>query len=864
MDREQEIREEILSKVGELYRLREDGSAFVPGKTRIHYAGRVYDEREMQAVVNSALDFHLTLGKEGQAFAAAFAQYMGARHALAVNSGSSANLLAIGALCSRHIPRPLAPGDEVITTALTFPTTLNPILQYGLVPVFADVEKGSYNIDPGLLEQALSEKTRAIVFAHTLGNPARMDAIMAFAKAHGLYVIEDTCDALDSRYDGRLCGTFGDMATFSFYAAHHITMGEGGAVVTNDTDLYRQALSLRDWGRACYCKTGEANPLGACGRRFSHTYEGLPDGYDHKYVYSNIGYNLKPLDIQCAMGLEQLKKLPAFSRKRKENFAALYAALQKHEAHFILPRSLDNADPSWFCFPLTVREGAPFSRHDIVTYLENRQIETRMLFAGNILRHPGYQNIARRIAGELPNTENILRNTFFIGVYPGLTQEMLSYMAEAIDAFMAGVTAREAPKAGEPMREDLTEARRPAVSVVLLAYNHLDYTKKCVESLYRYTADVDFELITVNNGSSDGTEGFFNSLPNAKKISFPQNVGVDKAVNAGFRIAEGKYTLNLSNDIVVTARWLSNLVKCAESDERIAMVVPVCGFSSNNQQVSLPYTTLEEMQRLAAAYNQSNPALWEERLRLITYTCLFRTDVQKAIGGFDEDFNPGAYDDDAISFRIRRMGYKLILARDTFVHHFGSVTFREEYKKNNLATRNKALFIEKFGVDPWGATKIDQNVVALGEYDRKGGIRILGVGSSSAASLLQIKNEYRSRGERNVTLDYLSENKNTLDDLATVCRACFLAEPNEVKKYFGEQSYDLIVVESETNKLRDLGNFYKDLCGMLREDGRLVTTAVEELLPLIDWILRENGLVLAQNISRYYFAFNRKPAVCPP
>lgn len=439
MERELEIQQEIMQKVEELYRLRESKRDFIPGKTKIHYAGRVYDEKEMQAIIRSTLDFHLTLGKEGLAFTNAFQEYMGMRHALVTNSGSSANLLAMSALCSKNIPNPLVPGDEVITTALTFPTTLNPILQNGLVPVFVDVEEGTYNIDAKLLEAALSKKTRAIMFAHAVGNPAQIDAIMAFAKEHGLYVIEDVCDALDSRYDGKLCGTFGDLSTFSFYAAHHMAMGEGGAVLTNDTQLYRQALSLRDWGRACYCQTGETHPDGACRRRFSHKYENLPDGYDHKYVFSNIGYNLKPLDLQCAMGSEQLKKLPSFSAKRKEHFQMLYDVLKDYEQYLILPKALPKSDPSWFCFPLTVRKDAPFTRNDLVMYLENRQIETRMMFSGNILHHPGYKDIRYRIAGDLTQAEHVLQHAFFIGVYPGLTQEMLAYMAESIRAFFAGM-----------------------------------------------------------------------------------------------------------------------------------------------------------------------------------------------------------------------------------------------------------------------------------------------------------------------------------------------------------------------------------------------------------------------------------------
>ncbi|WP_242871743.1 lipopolysaccharide biosynthesis protein RfbH [Acetanaerobacterium elongatum] len=438
INEEKTLREEILERVRQLYLLREKQKAFTPGVSRVHYAGRVFDEKEMQSATDSLLDFRLTLGKKGSEFISAFCGMMGMRYGLAVNSGSSANLIAVSALCSPNIEHPLQRGDEVITTALTFPTTLNPILQNGLVPVFVDVEEDTYNLDTEQLSRALSPKTRAIMLAHTLGNPAAMDEIMRFAQANDLYVIEDTCDALDSRYDGKRCGTFGNLSTYSFYAAHHITMGEGGAVLTNNLNLYRQALSIRDWGRACYCEPGEENPLGACRHRFDHIYDGLPDGYDHKYVYSNIGYNLKPLDLQCAIGLEQLKKLPEFAEQRRYNFTRLYNELREYEATFILPRSLPKAAPCWFCLPLTVREDAPFSRRDIVTYLEEHLIETRTLFAGNILKHPGYKDIPHRVCGGLPNTEQVLRGSFFIGVYPGLTDEMLDYVAETIHTYMAG------------------------------------------------------------------------------------------------------------------------------------------------------------------------------------------------------------------------------------------------------------------------------------------------------------------------------------------------------------------------------------------------------------------------------------------
>lgn len=436
MKTESEIRKEILDLVHELYRIREQNKKFIPGKTRIHYSGRVFDEKEMKAAVDSVLDFWLTLRKRGREFIKDFTEYMGMKYGVVTNSGSSANLLALSALCSKNIRKPLRMGDEVITTALTFPTTLNPIIQNGLTPVFVDVEEGTYNIDTEMIERAISQKTRAIFFAHTLGNPVDMDKIMDIAEKYNLYVIEDTCDALDSRFRGKLCGTFGDMSTFSFYAAHHITMGEGGAVLTNNYELYKQVLSIRDWGRACFCQTGEENPSGACGHRFDYKFEGLPEGYDHKYVYSNVGYNLKPLDIQCAMGIEQLKKLPSFTERRKHNFNHLYNLFKKYESKFILPRWLKEAEPSWFALPLTIREDAGFTRKEFIAYLESKLIETRMLFAGNILRHPAYKNINCRIEGELNNTNAILERAFFIGVYPGLTEEMLDYMSSAVDEFM--------------------------------------------------------------------------------------------------------------------------------------------------------------------------------------------------------------------------------------------------------------------------------------------------------------------------------------------------------------------------------------------------------------------------------------------
>jgi CDP-6-deoxy-D-xylo-4-hexulose-3-dehydrase len=435
MNSEKEIREEILKNVEKLYKLRKANEKFIPGESKVNYAGRVFDEKEMVAVVDSALDFWLTLGAKGRQFCEEFASYLGMNHCLVTNSGSSSNLIAVSALCSPTIKNPMKPGDEVITTAMTFPTTLNPIIQNGLIPVFIDIEEDTYNIDASKIEEAITDKTRAIIFAHTLGNPAEMDKIMAIAKKHNLYVVEDTCDALDSMYDGKYCGTYGDFSTNSFYAAHHMTMGEGGAICTNSGELYRAALSIRDWGRACFCQTGEADPNGACKNRFNFKFEGLPDGYDHKYVYNNIGYNLKPLDIQCAMGIEQLKKLPEFTNRRKHNFKVLYDCFKKYEDKFVLPRALEKSEPSWFAIPLTVRENAGFTKKDFVTFLEDKKIETRMLFAGNILKQPGYKDIKCRIATDLKYTDGVLQRTFFLGVFPGMTDEKLNYIVENINKF---------------------------------------------------------------------------------------------------------------------------------------------------------------------------------------------------------------------------------------------------------------------------------------------------------------------------------------------------------------------------------------------------------------------------------------------
>lgn len=411
----------------------------------------------------------------------------------------------------------------------------------------------------------------------------------------------------------------------------------------------------------------------------------------------------------------------------------------------------------------------------------------------------------------------------------------------------------------EQLERPATEKHAPLVSVVLLAYNHLEYTRLCVEGLFRHTADVNYELITIDNGSSDGTREYFEGLPNRKKLSFPENVGVDTAVNRGFALAEGKYILNLSNDIVPTARWLKNLVACMESDERIAMVAPVCNFSSNNQQISLPYDSLEQMQQAAEAYNVSNPLMWEERLKLVTYTCLFRADVFRAVGCFDEEFNPGGYDDDAISFTVRRSGYKLKLAADTYVHHFGSVTFNAEYLKADIATRNFWLFQKKFGVNSWAACMIDFNVVNLVDYGKKKCAGILGIGSSCGSSLLQVKNMFRKAGVTDVSLDYCAEDAGYLADLATICRIIVWAPAEKAARAFAGRAYDLIVVESETDMLTDVGTIFYELSQLLAPGGQLITTATEATLPVIAGALARGGLSVSNQMAGRYFSFTRLP-----
>lgn len=399
----------------------------------IHYAGRVYDGRELVNLVDASLDFFLTAGRYAEQFEDRFARYMGLSNAILVNSGSSANLLAISALTSPKLEDGLRPGDEVITVAAAFPTTVAPIIQNQLVPVFVDVNLGGYNAIPERIEAAISPKTRAIFMAHTLGVPFDLDVVMNLCARYDLWLIEDNCDALGSRYRGQLTGTFGSLATMSFYPAHHITMGEGGCVVTNYPQLAEIVRSLRGWGRDCHCPSGASN---TCGKRFWGQFGSLPFGYDHKYVYSHIGYNMNVTDMQAAIGCAQLDKLEGFIAKRKQNHAYLLNALNCYKDRLILPRATDFSDPSWFCFVITVRPDAGFTRNELVQYLEANRIETRPLFGGNILRHPAFQNINCRIVGGLENTDLIMENSFFIGVYPGIGQGELEKIADTFRKFM--------------------------------------------------------------------------------------------------------------------------------------------------------------------------------------------------------------------------------------------------------------------------------------------------------------------------------------------------------------------------------------------------------------------------------------------
>lgn len=429
---EAKLREAVIEKVKEFYRSKKLKKS-VAGETIINYAGRCYDENELVSLVDASLDFWLTAGRYSKEFEDGLAKFLGINHVSLVNSGSSANLLAISALTSFKLKdKRLKPGDEIITTANCFPTTLAPIIQNNLIPVFVDVDLGNYNIQADRIEKAIGKKTKAIFVSHTLGNPIDVKSILGISKKHKLWFVEDNCDALGSKYNGNYTGTFGHIATLSFYPAHHITTGEGGAVITNDCALNRIINSFRDWGRDCWCESGSDNN---CKKRFSWKLGALPFGYDHKYVYSHIGYNLKMTDMQAAIGVEQLKKLPDFIQKRKSNFSKLYAGLKVYDDRLVLPAWQKKANPSWFCFPITVRENAGFKREELTMFLEKSGIQTRLIFAGNILRQPAFKDIKCRIPERLGNTDKIMNNSFFVGVYPGIDEKDIKYVINRFQAF---------------------------------------------------------------------------------------------------------------------------------------------------------------------------------------------------------------------------------------------------------------------------------------------------------------------------------------------------------------------------------------------------------------------------------------------
>ena len=432
---EAELRNEIRSLVREYHAIAFPEKPFLGGISTVPVSGKVFDADELDLLVDSSLDFWLTTGRYAEQFEKSFAKRMGMKHAMLCNSGSSANLLAMSALTSPRLKkRALKEGDEVLTVAAGFPTTVNPILQNRLTPVFVDAQLGTYDASVASLAEAVGPKTKAIFMAHTLGNPFDLDGVMRLAEEHNLWVIEDTCDAVGAAFNGKPVGSFGHLSTTSFYPAHHITMGEGGCVLVKSGPMKKIVESLRDWGRDCWCPPGQDN---TCGRRFDWQLGELPYGYDHKYAYSHIGYNLKMTDMQAAVGVAQLNKLDGFIKARNDNWERLRAGLASLEEHFILPEATPGSDPSWFGFALTVRPDAPFTRFDLVQHLESRRIGTRQLFGGNLLRQPAYQGHDIRVVGDLTNADVITEGTFWIGVYPGLSEEMIDFMIGTVHEFVA-------------------------------------------------------------------------------------------------------------------------------------------------------------------------------------------------------------------------------------------------------------------------------------------------------------------------------------------------------------------------------------------------------------------------------------------
>ena len=424
------MREEIIKLSRDYFAKEIAKKKIIPGESYIPPSGKVMDEDDMALLIDASLDMWLTAGRYHEQFEREFASYMEQKHCLLVNSGSSANLVAFSALTSPLLgDKAIKSGDEVITVAAGFPTTVNPIIQNGCIPVFVDIELGTYEIDVSLLEQARSEKTKAIMLAHTLGNVFNLKEVREFCDKYNLWMVEDCCDATGARYDGQMAGTFGDLATISFYPAHHMTMGEGGAVLTNSTKLKKIAESFRDWGRDCWCPPGVDN---SCKKRFGWQLGDLPKGYDHKYIYSHVGYNLKVTDMQAAVGLGQLKKLDKFISKRNSNFDYLKNELMPLEDVLILPRATENSQASWFGFVISVKEDSPVSKQELVEFLEENKVGTRQLFAGNLIRQPLYKNTKYRVVGELKNTDYVMENTFWVGVWPGLDEVHLKYIADKI------------------------------------------------------------------------------------------------------------------------------------------------------------------------------------------------------------------------------------------------------------------------------------------------------------------------------------------------------------------------------------------------------------------------------------------------